>query len=108
VVFIQVVVGVRFKKAGKIYYFDPNDIDITQGEHVIVETARGVEYGEVVVAPKEVSQEDIVSPLKKVIRKATQDKNGEYQGDRLLSSLHRFYLCFLLTVYFLLYYKKLF
>lgn len=72
-VFIQIVVGVRFKKAGKIYYFDPNDIDIKQGEHVIVETARGIEYGEVVVAPKKVPQEDIVSPLKKVIRKATRD-----------------------------------
>jgi cell fate regulator YaaT (PSP1 superfamily) len=82
VVFIQVVVGVRFKKAGKIYYFDPNDIDITQGEHVIVETARGVEYGEVVVAPKEVPQEDIVSPLKKVIRKATQEDELKIKENR--------------------------
>jgi len=67
------VVGVRFKKAGKIYYFDPDNLDLQKGQSVIVETSRGTEYGEIVVAPKQVSQEDIVSPLKKVIRKATKE-----------------------------------
>jgi cell fate regulator YaaT (PSP1 superfamily) len=73
VIFIQIVVGVRFKKAGKIYYFDPNELDLKPMDHVIVETVRGIEYGEVIVAPKEVPEDDIVSPLKKVIRKATQE-----------------------------------
>ena len=72
-IFIQIVVGVRFKKAGKIYNFDPNELDLKPMDHVIVETVRGLEYGEVIVAPKEVPEDDIVSPLKKVIRKATQE-----------------------------------
>lgn len=67
---MQLVVGVRFKKAGKIYYFGPNGIDLTEEDHVIVETARGVEYGDVVIPPKMVPDEDIVPPLKCVIRKA--------------------------------------
>ena len=66
------VVGIRFKHAGKIYYFDPVDIELEYGDFAIVETVRGVEYGEVVVAPKEVEEKEIVSPLKKVIRKATE------------------------------------
>lgn len=65
------VVGVRFKKAGKIYYFDPDSIEIEKGQHVVVETSRGVEFGEVVVGPKEIAEEDIVAPLKKVLRIAT-------------------------------------
>ncbi|KXG74162.1 PSP1 domain-containing protein [Thermotalea metallivorans] len=65
-----VVVGVRFKKAGKIYYFDPDGIEIQKGQNVIVETSRGVEFGEVVVGPKEISEEDIIYPLKKVLRVA--------------------------------------
>lgn len=67
------VVGVRFKKAGKIYYFDPMDIDVNKDDSVIVETARGIEFGQCVVGPKEISEEDIVSPLKTVIRKATEE-----------------------------------
>ncbi len=62
------VVGVRFKKAGKIYYFDPAEHPVSKDQHVIVETARGVEYGKVVVGPKTVGEEDVVLPLKKVIR----------------------------------------
>ncbi len=62
------VVGVRFKSVGKIYYFDPENIEIKKGDSVIVETSRGVEFGSVVLANKE-----IVSPLKKVLRKATDD-----------------------------------
>lgn len=67
------VVGIRFKKAGKIYYFDPHSIEMQKSDYVIVETVRGVEFGEVVVGPKEVSEEDIVAPLKKVIRVATEE-----------------------------------
>ena len=65
------VVGVRFRRAGKIYYFDPGIEQLEPGHKVIVETARGVEFGEVVVGPKEVGEDEIVQPLKKVIRKAT-------------------------------------
>ncbi|RAK16582.1 cell fate regulator YaaT (PSP1 superfamily) [Anoxybacillus vitaminiphilus] len=62
------VVGVRFKKAGKIYYFDPGDLTIPTGEYVIVETVRGIEYGKVVINKKQVDENDVVLPLKKVIR----------------------------------------
>ncbi|MEG1416960.1 MAG: regulatory iron-sulfur-containing complex subunit RicT, partial [Clostridium sp.] len=65
------VVGVRFKKAGKIYYFDPDNIDIKKDDQVIVETARGLEFGDVVIGLREVPQDSIVAPLKKVIRVAT-------------------------------------
>ncbi len=67
------VVGVRFKKAGKIYYFDPDKKWINDGDNVIVETIRGVEFGQVVVSPKMVKDEDIVQPLKKVLRLATAE-----------------------------------
>lgn len=66
------VVGVRFKKAGKIYYFDPDGLNIEKNSFVIVETARGVEYGKVVIANKQVDEEDVVLPLKKVLRVATE------------------------------------
>lgn len=74
------VIGVRFKKAGKIYYFNPNELDIKKGDFVVVETARGVEFGECVIGKKEISESDIVAPLKNVIRKAETDdieKNTE-------------------------------
>lgn len=67
------VIGVRFKEAGKIYYFDPGDLPVTTADHVIVETARGIEYGSVVVGIKEVDDSEVVPPLKKVIRIATPD-----------------------------------
>lgn len=66
------VVGVRFKMAGKVYYFDPAELPITAGNKVIVETVRGVEYGEVVVGPKDVEDDQVVQPLKKVIRVGTE------------------------------------
>lgn len=75
------VAGIRFRKAGKIYYFDPGDIDINSGEYVIVETVRGVEYGTVVLASKEVEEEEVVQPLKKVLRIATdEDKASEIKN----------------------------
>lgn len=68
-------IGVRFRKAGKVYFFSPGKFQIEQGSHVIVETARGVEYGWVVTGPKEVKDEEVVQPLKSVIRLATdQDR----------------------------------
>ncbi|RCW63070.1 PSP1 domain-containing protein [Saliterribacillus persicus] len=66
------VIGVRFKKAGKIYYFDPANFTIDTDDYVIVETVRGVEFGKVVVARKKVDEEDVVLPLKKVIRLAEE------------------------------------
>ncbi|HBK84772.1 MAG TPA: stage 0 sporulation protein [Firmicutes bacterium] len=67
------VVGVRFKRAGKVYYFDPAQIELQTGDQVIVETARGLEYGEVVSPVREVQAEDVVAPLKAVVRKATPE-----------------------------------
>ena len=67
------VIGVRFRQAGKIYYFDPLDLDIKQGGNVIVETARGVEFGYVVMGPKEVEDDKVVQPLKPVMRVATEE-----------------------------------
>lgn len=67
------VVGVRFKKAGKIYYFDPDHLDIQKEDNVIVETARGIEFGHVVIGKRDVSEEEIVSPLKKVLRIASSE-----------------------------------
>lgn len=66
------VIGVRFKEVGKIYYFDPDNYDFHQGDRVIVETSRGVECGTVALANKEVDEEKIVHPLKKVLRQATK------------------------------------
>ncbi len=65
------VVGVRFKRAGKVYYFDPAEIKIAVNDDVIVETSRGMEYGQVVTGPVEINDEEVVAPLKKVIRKVT-------------------------------------
>lgn len=67
------VAGVRFKKAGKVYYFDPNQFDISENEFVIVETVRGIEYGKVVITKKQVDENDVVLPLKKVIRIANEN-----------------------------------
>ena len=81
------VVGVRFRNAGKIYYFGPGKLDIHAGMHVIVETARGVEMGTVMMEPKGVSEEDVIQPLKPVIRIATEAdektvaKNREKEKD---------------------------
>ena len=81
------VVGIRFQRAGKIYYFDPLDYDLETAMHVIVETARGVEMGTVLVPPKEVDDDKVVQPLKPVIRIATDDdekvieKNKEKEAE---------------------------
>lgn len=69
---MAIVVGVRFKDVGKVYYFEPNEENFTMGDKVIVETVRGVECGEIAIEPKEVSENEIVKPLKKILRKATE------------------------------------
>ncbi len=81
---MNTVVGVSFKKTGKIYYFDPDQIELEIGANVIVETARGIEYGKVVIGKKQVSEEEIVAPLKKVIRRADlKDKEKHEENKRL-------------------------
>ncbi|WP_461207039.1 PSP1 domain-containing protein [Clostridium sp. DL1XJH146] len=67
------VVGVRFKKSGKIYYFSPNGLDINLNQYLIVETVRGTEFGECVIATKNVQDDEIITPLKNVIRLATDE-----------------------------------
>ena len=78
------VIGVRFRQAGKIYNFDPLDFKIEVGNHVIVETARGIEYGKVVQSVKEKNEEDVIMPLKPVIRVATEedDKIAKQNKDK--------------------------
>ena len=77
------VVGVRFKKAGKVYYFDPTDLHLRKGDQVIVETARGIEFGDVVVGIREVPEKEIVSPLKKVVRLVTDEDREVNEENRL-------------------------
>ena len=76
------VIGVRFRNVGKIYYFSPTDFDICVGDHVIVEPARGVEYGHVVLAPRDVEDEKVVQPLKEVIRIATPQDDKKEEANR--------------------------
>ena len=67
------VVGVRFKEVGKIYYFAPNSLNLRLGDYVIVETARGVECGQIAMTNRKIDDDDIVRPLKKIIRKANEE-----------------------------------
>ena len=76
------IVGVRFKNAGKIYYFDPVDFEIEKDMDVVVETARGLEYGTVVVGKKEIDEENLVSPLKPIIRIATEEDTKIYKENK--------------------------
>ena len=76
------IIGVRFRKAGKIYFFSPAHYDIKQGQHVIVETARGIEYGNVVLGPKEVEEDKVVQPLKSVIRIATEEDDEQERKNK--------------------------
>lgn len=77
------VVGIRFKKAGKIYYFDPSTINVQKGDYVIVETARGIEFGECVTGPKVIKEEEVISPLKCVIRKVTEDDENHHKENKI-------------------------
>ena len=76
------VIGVRFRTAGKIYYFDPGNLDIKRNDHVIVETARGIEYGTVVGDPKEEEDDKVIQPLKAVLRVATPKDDEQEQANK--------------------------
>ena len=76
------IVGVRFRNAGKIYYFDPADMEMETGTHVIVETARGVEFGVVMIPPRNVEDEKVTQPLKPVIRIATDEDEKQQQRNK--------------------------
>ena len=77
------VIGVRFRQAGKVYYFDPLNLEISKGQHVIVETARGIEYGDVVLGIREVEDDKVVSPLKPVIRVTTPEDDEKEISNRV-------------------------
>ena len=76
------VIGVRFRSAGKIYFFSPGKYVIKKGDHVIVETARGVEYGTVVTEIQEIEDEKVVKPLKAVLRTASTKDDEQEAGNR--------------------------
>lgn len=86
------VIGVRFRTAGKVYFFDPGKLEIKQGDHVIVETARGIEYGTVIGAPREVEEEKVVQPLKSVLRIANQ-KDDEQEAANKQKEKDAFKIC---------------
>lgn len=78
---MKIIIGVSFRQAGKVYYFDPGEQQIERGQHVIVETAKGVEYGTVVLPNREMDEEKIVAPLKPIIRIATpEDDEAELKN----------------------------
>ena len=79
---MALVVGVRFKPAGKIYYFESRDFELTKGDAVIVETVRGIEYGEVALGKREVEDDQLVLPLKKVIRIANEEDKNVYTTNK--------------------------
>ena len=86
------VIGVRFRTAGKIYYFDPVKYEIKRGDHVIVETARGIEFGTVVLSPKEVEDDKVVQPLKAVLRLATE-KDMEQEAENKKKEKEAYKIC---------------
>jgi cell fate regulator YaaT (PSP1 superfamily) len=86
------VIGVRFRRAGKIYFFDPAGYEIKQGDNVIVETARGVEYGNVVIGPRDVEENKIIQPLKPVIRTATPE-DDEIEAKNKSKEKEAFQIC---------------
>ena len=76
------VIGIKFRTAGKVYYFAPKGLSFTRGEFAVVETSRGVDYGEVLMANKELPEEKIVMPLKEILRKATEEDSKQYEINR--------------------------
>jgi cell fate regulator YaaT (PSP1 superfamily) len=77
------VVGIRFKKSGKIYYFSPNGLEVKSGDSLIVETVRGIEFGECVIGPKEIKESEVVTPLRNVIRKATEEDTQKHTDNKI-------------------------
>ena len=76
------IIGVKFRNVGKVYYFDPVDFTIRYHDHVIVETARGIEYGTVVLTRTEIDEEKLTLPLKPVLRMATEEDTAHEQENR--------------------------
>ncbi|MGL5649489.1 MAG: PSP1 domain-containing protein [Clostridium sp.] len=76
------VIGVRFKKAGKIYYFDPQDLEVKKEDYVIVETARGIEFGQCVIGEKHIEEDEIIAPLKVVIRVADEEDIKKHKENK--------------------------
>ena len=76
------IVGVRFKETGKIYYFAPGDMTFSEGDHAIVETSRGMEYGTVAVGNKTVTEKEVVLPLRPVLRRATPEDDRVYEENK--------------------------
>lgn len=87
------VIGVRFRRAGKIYYFSPGKLDIHINDHVIVETARGVEYGLVVIGPRDVEDDKVVQPLKSVIRLTTTAQDDAQENGNREKEKEAFKIC---------------
>ena len=77
------IIGVRFKKGGKVYYFSPKNLDVKLNDHIIAETARGVECGEVVLGKREISEEALPAPLKEIIRVATDEDMEVVRKNRI-------------------------
>lgn len=76
------IIGVRFKPVGKTYYFDPQDFEINKGDNVIVETSRGIEYGTVVVGRKEINDDELLKPVKPIMRPAQQEDHERYRENK--------------------------
>ncbi len=89
---MEKVIGVRFRTAGKVYFFDPGDFEIKKNDHVIVETARGIEYGTVVSPPAEVEDDKVIQPLKSVLRIANQ-KDDEQEAANKQKEKEAFKIC---------------
>ena len=89
---MEMVVGVRFRNVGKIYYFNPKNYKVKVGDHVIVETARGVEYGRVVLEPRSVKEDEVVHPLKEVLRVATKE-DEEHEAENRVKEKEAFKIC---------------
>lgn len=89
---MEKVVGVRFRNVGKIYYFNPKNYKVKVGDHVIVETARGVEYGRVVLEPRSVKEDEVVHPLKEVLRVATKE-DEEHETENRQKEKEAFKIC---------------
>lgn len=87
------VIGVRFRTAGKIYFFDPGKLSVKRNDHVIVETARGIEYGTVVGSPREVTDDKVIQPLRPVLRIATE-RDDEQEAANRKKEKEAFRICF--------------
>ena len=76
------IIGVRFRQQSRIYFFDPGDISLEVGDHVIVETSQGQDYAEVVIAKREIKDENLKKPLKKIVRKSTKEDDEGYKKNK--------------------------